>query len=144
MAQSKKTMKKLGGIGFAVSILRALPPSAFKKKLLGSLEKVAPAIAGLFESSFFLFEDLKRLDSKSLLSALKIIPEEKLLLAMKLASADLRQHILSHMSEGNRKKFLESYLAQPKVHKAKVIRAQMEISRLVRKEIENGKMSVRG
>jgi flagellar motor switch protein FliG len=70
-----------------------------EERVFAHLESVAPEVAEQVRGLMFTFDDLLRLDNRSMQTVLKEAPREDLVLAMKTASAAVRDLIFANMSQ---------------------------------------------
>ena len=135
-------MKKIGGIGKFIAIIRSLDP-VLRQKISASLAKTNPIYARLIERSLFLFEDLARLDDKSLQILISKVEEEKLLHAWKITSPRVKEVLLKNMSARKREDFEQRFSMLGKVPIVQVIRCQIHIARLAQDGLIKGMFHTR-
>lgn len=70
-----------------------------EKVLLEAIDQRDAEIATQIKNLMFVFEDLRRLDSRAMQRLLREIDGKELAVALKAATEELKQHILSNMSE---------------------------------------------
>jgi len=70
-----------------------------EERVFAHLESVAPEVAEQVRGLMFTFDDLLRLDNRSMQTVLKEASREDLVLAMKTASAAVRDLIFANMSQ---------------------------------------------
>jgi flagellar motor switch protein FliG len=89
----------LSGGPQAVAKVLTLASTSVEKVLLECIQQRNGELAEQITNLMFAFEDLKTLDKRGMQRLLRDIESKELALAMKVASDELKQHILSNMSE---------------------------------------------
>jgi len=97
-AVAGQDLRIVGGVKAIVGILNNVDRST-EKVILNSFEKANKQLAMEVKSLMFVFEDILKLDDKAVQRVLKEIDQNVLSLAMKNASAELRDKIFRNMSE---------------------------------------------
>lgn len=134
--------KKLNGSAIFVEIMRALDP-AFRSQILKRLESANPLLARLGEACLFMFDDLARLDDRSMQIALRVVDEKQLLMAWRMTPKHLQSKILENMSQQRREQFLEDIDNLPtRIPKLQAIRAQQAIASQLRKVLKEGGLTL--
>lgn len=87
----------VGGVEFLVKVLTQVN-RATEKTIMQSLEESDPVLAEEVRKHMFVFEDLVKLDDRSVQRLLREVDGKDLALAMKGASEDVKQHIFRNMS----------------------------------------------
>jgi flagellar motor switch protein FliG len=87
-----------GGPTAVANVLNIAGPSV-EKALLESISQRDHALAEQIKGLMFVFEDLKLLDGRSMQRVLRDVDGKELALALKVASQELKDHILGNMSE---------------------------------------------
>jgi len=91
-------MTASGGPALVAQVLNLLGPEK-GKALLGAIRERDEAMAGEIEAKMFVFEDLIRLDRKSIQRVLRDVESKDLGMALKGASDELKAVIRSNMTE---------------------------------------------
>ena len=130
------------GLAKTMAIIRELNPK-FKQKILSRLEKDAPELASLAHSTSFLFQDIEKLDRKSLIKLIRDVDEARWLIAWKLCPETTKKILLEAMSKEKRKDFLEQAMAMGKISRIQVIKTQAYIAKEVREKISRGLLRFR-
>jgi len=133
--------KKINGLAQFVATVREMDPK-FRKELLAKLSEKAPHLVRLSELTHFIFDDIQRLEKKSIQKVLSVVDERQLLLAWKLAGDQTKEALLKCMSERRKKAFEQELATQPKALKANVYKAQQAIANQVRVMLEKGELSM--
>ncbi|MCM8795713.1 MAG: hypothetical protein NC928_03395, partial [Candidatus Omnitrophica bacterium] len=67
--------------------------------ILENMEKKNPAITEAVKNEMFLFEDIKRLDDRTIQEIVKVLDKERLALALSQTTDEIRQKFFSNMTE---------------------------------------------
>ncbi len=89
----------LSGGPSAVADVLNLTSASVEKGLMESLQQRDPQLADEIKGLMFVFEDLKLLEPRAMQRVLRDVDGKELALALKVASEELKQHILKNMSE---------------------------------------------
>jgi flagellar motor switch protein FliG len=114
------------GIGRSAALVRKLSRDSCDA-LLGEVEAEDANLASEIRRSMYSFEDLKVLDPRSLRELLKAVPGDRLTLALKTASEELREHIFGGMSKRAADRVREDLELLGAVRLSEVEEAQREI-----------------
>lgn len=87
----------VGGVEFLVKILTQVN-RATEKLIIESLEESDPALAAEVRKQMFVFEDLVKLDDRSIQRVLREVDSKDLALAMRGASEEVKEKIFKNMS----------------------------------------------
>jgi flagellar motor switch protein FliG len=112
--------------------------------LLGLLGEQNNDLASEIRRSMYSFEDLKVLDARSIRSLLEAVPADRLTVALKTASEDLRAHIFSSMSKRAAERIREDMEVLGGVRLADVENAQREIVEAALRLDADGVISLEG
>lgn len=125
---NKQPTKKINGLAVLVALFRSVDP-VFRKSLLDKFTKVSPLFAKLVERHEFLFDELVRLDDRSLQNLIRSFPETIWWEALTPASAQLRETIYSNLSERVRNEWAkELALRVSTTPRIEAIKAQIAIA----------------
>lgn len=94
----QRGMAAAGGPASVAAILN-LMQGAVEKAILERVSDADPALSEQIKNLMFVFEDLRGLDDRALQRLLRDVDTKTLAMALKGASAELRQRILSQMSQ---------------------------------------------
>lgn len=126
------------GIKNIVSILNNVTRST-ERTLFDSLEEKNPELAKKIKDNLFVFEDIVKLDARSLQKVFATITDNELIAkAMKTASKELQEKILSVLPEGRKKILANEMEGMGPIRKADSEEAQQKIANTV-KELERKK-----
>ena len=115
-----------------------------EERILAEIEEMYPELAETIRGHMFTFEDIKAIDDRGIQTVMKEIPRETLLLALKTASAELRDLLFRNMSQ-RAAEMLKDDLDSLGPQKLKdVEKAQQGIIDIVRRLESEGKISVGG
>lgn len=112
------------------------------KKILASIETKNAKLADEIRDLMFSFEDVLNLSEKDMNEVHQKIDKNDLLLAMKGASDELKEKLLTGMSSRRREMLIEELELMGKVKRKDVEAAQQRIADVVRKMIEIGEVSL--
>lgn len=121
-----------GGPKAAAELLNRLETSRVK----GSMEHIRgidATLAQKIEDNMFTFEDMKRLDDRTLQIILRDVEREKLSIAMKNASAEVRDRFFANMSERAVKMLKEDLEGKGPLRLSEVESAQRDILSVAQK-----------
>lgn len=89
---------KRGGVGLVAEILNQVN-SKIEGQIMKDLEEQKQGLAEEIRKLMFVFEDLLKIDDRSILAILKEIDNENLMKSLKTASEGLKEKIFKNMSE---------------------------------------------
>ena len=133
--------RQFAGLALFVAILREAP-APLRAAWSAKIAHIAPALMRIAEEFEFVFSDLARLDDPSLQKILARMPEKDWLIAWKLTPLDLRQRLLSNMSERRREEFLAAASKLPKMPKRQVVAVQVQLGKNIRNLLCRGELSM--
>lgn len=113
-------------------------------KLLGELEETHPELAEEIRNLMFTFEDIKKLDDRSIQTVLKEVPRDMLVLALKTASEDLKSLIFRNVSQRAAEMIRDDLSAMGPVKVKDVEKAQQQIIDIIRRLEAEGKIAIGG
>ena len=134
----------LAGGPAAVAAVLNLVPAAVERDLLEGLTARDQALADEIKNLMFVFEDLAKLDDRSLQRVLRDVEVKELALALKSASEEVRQKILGTMSQRAVAALKEEMEFLGAVRLRDVEAAQSNIVKVVRALEEAGEIVVSG
>ncbi len=129
----------IGGVKSLVEILNSVDRST-EKNILGELENRQPDLAEDVKSNLFIFEDIIYLDRGSIQRILRDVPNEDLVLALKGASEEVADVILSNMSNRASEMIREEMQFMGPVRLTAVEEAQQKIVNIIRGLDEEGEI----
>ncbi|TSE36218.1 flagellar motor switch protein FliG [Tepidimonas charontis] len=133
----------LGGVKTAAEIINLLGTS-LEASVLDAIREQDPDLAQKIMDKMFTFEDLLKLDNKSLQMVLKEVSADVLVVALKGASQELRDKILSNMSSRAAEALKEDLESRGPVRLSEVDAQQKEILKIVRRLVDEGQIVIGG
>jgi flagellar motor switch protein FliG len=134
---------EIDGMTSVATILNELP-STSATELLERIAEQHPEEAAKIQRAMFSFEHLVDADSRGLQQLLREVQSDTLLVALRTASAELKEKILACMSSRAATMLLEEMEMMPPVRLIDVENAQQQIIEIAMRLIGEGKMSVKG
>jgi flagellar motor switch protein FliG len=126
-----------GGIKSVAQIINAADRTT-ERNILERLQEENQWLADEVRKLLFVFEDLMKLDDRSVQLVLKEVDQKDLALALRGASDDVRDKVLSNMSERGSEMLLEEIEIMPPQRRSTVEEAQSKIVAVVRRLEETG------
>jgi len=133
----------LGGTRVAAEILNQVEAGQ-QAAMMHRINKIDSQLSEKIQALMFVFDSLAEMDDRSLQDLLRVIPSDRLLLAMKGAKPALREKIFRNMSQRAADTLREELDAMGKVRLSEVEAAQKEILDTARKLAEAGTISIAG
>jgi len=130
-----------GGIQGLADILHGVDRNT-ERNVLESLEGSDPELAEEVRLLLFVFEDVVKLDDRSVQLVLKEINQKDLVLALRGASEDVKQKITSNMSSRGAEMLLEEMQYQPPQRRSAVEEAQGRIVGVIRRLEDQGAITI--
>ena len=115
---------------------------ATERNVLDSLAAIDPELAEEIRLLLFTFEDIVRLDDRAIQLFLKEINQKDLVLALRGASEDVKQRILTNMSSRGAEMLLEEMEYMPPQRRRVVEEAQGNIVAVIRRLEEKGQIVI--
>ncbi|BCX81642.1 flagellar motor switch protein FliG [Methylomarinovum caldicuralii] len=142
---SGKSMKSsnIGGIERAAEILN-MTESAVEAQIIDQMEEKAPDLAQLIQDKMFVFDDLDKLDDRSMQTLLREVSTDTLLLALRGADEALKEKIFSNMSRRAAEMLRDDLEAAPPAKLSEVEAAQKEILQIARRLADAGEIALGG
>jgi flagellar motor switch protein FliG len=138
-----KDMEVAGGPDAVAGVLNRLTAS-FEKSLMDGIAEKDPDLCEQIKNLMFVFEDIVRLDERSIQRLLRDVQMKELALALKTASEDLKQKILPLMSSRAADSLREEMEFLGAVRLRDVEVAQTNIVKLVRALEATGEVVISG
>jgi len=132
---------KLGGVE-AIADMLNLMDKATEEELLDNLEERDPDLAEQIRQLMFVFDDLVKLDDRSLQELIKGVSNDKWKIALKTASESVKDAIFRNMSQRAADMLREDMEAMGAVKLSDVESGQFEILTICRKLEEEGKVII--
>ncbi len=133
----------LGGVQTAADIIN-LMGTAIETTVIESIRLLDNDLAQKIMDKMFTFEDLLKLDNKSIQMVLKEVAGDALIVALKGASTELREHILSNMSSRAAESLREDLESRGPVRLSEVEGQQKDILKIVRRLSDEGSIVIGG
>ncbi|HEY4081992.1 MAG TPA: flagellar motor switch protein FliG [Burkholderiaceae bacterium] len=136
-------MKKqnLGGVKTAAEIINMMGTS-IETSVLDYIREADAELAQKIMDNMFTFDDLEKLDAKGIQALLKEVQSESLLVALKGASAELREKIFANMSTRAAEMLREDLETRGPVRLSEVEGEQKEILKIVRRLTDEGQIVI--
>ena len=133
----------VGGPKAAANILN-LVERANEERILADVEESWPELAEQIRNLMFTFEDLKKLDDRSVQTVLKEVPREQLVLSLKTASPGLKELLFRNISQRAAQMLQEDLETLGPTKLKDVEKSQQAIIDVVRKLESEGKIAIGG
>jgi flagellar motor switch protein FliG len=125
-AVSDTESENFDGVAFAAAMLNEMTP-ADADRLLGEIEPLDAKLGPKIREAMFTFDDLGRLEKRAVQTLMRDVPGETLVLALKQASDELREHFLGAISQRAAAQLREDLEMMPPTRISDVEKAQREI-----------------
>ena len=133
----------LGGVQTAADILNMLG-TAIEGTVIESIREQDADLAQKITDKMFTFEDLLKLDNKSIQLVLKEVSTDMLVIALKGASTELKELILGNMSSRAAEGLRDDLESRGPVRLSEVEGQQKEILKIVRRLSDEGTVVIGG
>jgi flagellar motor switch protein FliG len=133
----------LGGIQTAADIINMMG-TAVEANIIDSIREQDADLAQKIMDKMFTFEDLLKLDNKSIQMVLKEVASDALVIALKGATPELRELILSNMSSRAAEGLREDLESRGPVRLSEVENQQKDILKIVRRLSDEGTIVMGG
>lgn len=127
-----------GGVKEAAKMLSALS-MVERERILVDIAKKDPQMAELLKQNLITFEDLRFITVKMLVELLREINLNDLALGLRLASVELRKHILENVSSSIREE-IQSVLNGKLRPVSEVEESVEKVMQVVRRKVEKGEL----
>lgn len=131
----------VNGVRHAAQLVRNLSKEVCEA-LLGDMETDDEELVAEIRRAMYGFEDLRAIDARSMRELLKSVPGDRLTLALKTASEDMRNHIFSGMSKRAAERIVEDLEMLGAVRLTDVEEAQREIVEIALRLEAEGALSL--
>lgn len=143
LKQGVSDEEKAGGPKSAADILNFVDRTN-EERIITEIEETFPNLAEEIKALMFTFEDLKKLDDKSMQAILKEIPRDQLVLALKTASQELRDKIFKNISKRAAEMINDDLSAMGPVKLKDVEKGQQGVVDIARRLESEGKINLTG
>ena len=133
--------EELGGPKAAADILNFVD-RANEERIVGELEELYPELAEQIRNLMFTFEDVARIDDRSIQTILKEVPRDQLVLALKTASAELKDLLFRNISQRAAEMLRDDLEALGPTPLKEVQKSQQGIVDVVRRLEAEGKITL--
>ena len=133
----------LGGVKAAAEIINFMG-AAIEGTVVESIRGFDADLAQKIMDKMFVFDDLMNLDNKAIQTVLKEVASDSLIVALKGASPELREKILSNMSSRAAESLREDLESRGPMRLSEVEAQQKEILKIVRRLGEEGQIVLAG
>ncbi|GAF63716.1 flagellar motor switch protein FliG [Alkalihalobacillus trypoxylicola] len=130
-----------GGIESVVEVLNSVDRST-ERTILDALEIQDPELAEEIKKRMFVFEDIVTLDNRSIQRVIRDVENEDLQLSLKVASDEVKEIVLSNMSNRMAEAFKEEMEYMGPVRLRDVEEAQSRIVSIIRRLEEAGEIVI--
>ena len=131
----------LGGVKTAAEMLNQLGGNA-DVAVLDSIRNYDPELAQKIMDKMFVFDDLVKLDDRSIQMVLREVVSETLIVALKGGSMEVRDKILANMSMRAAESLREDLDGRGPMRLSEVESQQKEILKVVRRLVEEGQVTI--
>ena len=131
----------LGGVKTAAEMLNQLGGNA-DVAVLDSIRNYDPELAQKIMDKMFVFDDLVKLDDRSIQMVLREVVSETLIVALKGGSMEVRDKILANMSMRAAESLREDLDGRGPMRLSEVEAQQKEILKVVRRLVEEGQVTI--
>ncbi len=132
---------KVGGLGPLVEIINRSDRTT-ERLILESLEQRDPELAELIRAQMFIFEDIVHLDDKAVQLVLRQVEANDLATALKGVSEEVRQKVLTNMSERASENLEEEISMLGPVRLKTVEESQARVVQAIRQLEESGQIVI--
>lgn len=133
----------LGGVKIAAEILNQLGAN-LETSAIDSIREHDPDLAQKIMDKMFTFEDLLKLDNKSMQMVLKEVASDALVVALKGASPGLKDKVLGNMSSRAAESLREDLESRGPLRLSEVEGQQRDILKIVRRLADEGQIVLGG
>lgn len=131
----------MGGVKTAAEIINMMG-TQIESSVIESIRDFDPELAQKIMDKMFIFEDLLKLDGKAVQLVLKEVATDQLIVALKGATTELRELVLSNMSSRAAEALREDLEARGPIRLSEVEAQQKEILKVVRRLSDEGQIVI--
>lgn len=140
-AQTRRSINQTGGVAAAAQVLNALPKSV-SKSILTSLHERNADLAKAVGKKMFTFEELEKLDTRTLQVILQAVDMNSLAIALKNASEKLKSTLLGSISKRAAQNVRDEMNFMTSLKPSEIETAQSAIIDVVRQLEEEGEIDL--
>ena len=133
--------QQLGGVQAMANILNKMNRSS-ESAIMASMEDADPELAAQIRNFMFNFDDVMKLDDKSLQELMKEVSAEELSRALKLVDEGMREKIFKNMSKRGAEMLKEEISLMPPIRLSEVEASQRKIVEITKKLEAEGKILI--
>lgn len=133
--------QQLGGAELMANILNRMNRST-ENAIMTSLEDSEPELAAQIRNFMFSFDDVMRLDDKSLQELMKDVSSEDLARALKMVDEGTREKIFKNMSKRGAEMLREEITLMPPIRISEVEASQRKIVEVTKKLEAEGRIVI--
>ena len=133
--------QQLGGVQLMANILNRMNRST-ENAIMASLEDSEPELASQIRNFMFNFDDVLKLDNKSLQELMKDVSSEDLSRALKLVDESMREKIFRNMSRRGAEMLREEIALMPPTRLSEVEASQRKIVEITKKLEAEGRIVI--
>lgn len=133
----------MGGVKTAAEIINMMG-TQIENAVIESIREFDAELAQKIMDKMFVFEDLLKLDPKSVQMVLKEVSSDSLVVALKGSTNDLRELVLSNMSSRAAEALREDLESRGPIRLSEVENQQKEILKIVRRLSDEGQIVIGG
>ena len=133
----------MGGVKTAAEIINMMG-TQIESSVIESIRDFDPELAQKIMDKMVIFEDLLKLDGKAVQLVLKEVATDQLIVALKGATTELRELVLSNMSSRAAEALREDLEARGPIRLSEVEAQQKEILKVVRRLSDEGQIVIMG
>lgn len=130
---------QVGGVDKVVELFNHFDRS-HEKQILDKLDVMNPPLAEMIRKHLFTFEDVFKMDDRTVQAVMREVSNDTLTLAMKTSPEDVKEKIFKNISSRAAEMIKEDLEVMGPVRLSDVEKAQSEIIKIVRKMEEEGKV----
>jgi flagellar motor switch protein FliG len=135
------TDQQLGGVQMMADILNRMNRST-ETAIMTSMEDADPELAAQIRNYMFNFDDVLRLDDKSLQELMKDVSSEDLSRSLKLVDEGMREKIFKNMSKRGAEMLREEIALMPPIRLSEVEASQRKIVEVTKKLEAEGRIVI--
>lgn len=143
MASGASKSRHVGGAEAVATILNNLD-SITEEAIFSAIEERDPEMAESIRELMFTFEDLNKIDDRSIQMIMKEVTNDLLTMALKTAPEDLKEKMLRNISSRAAEMIREDLDTMGPVKLSEVEKAQQEIVKICRRLEAEGKLNLGG
>jgi flagellar motor switch protein FliG len=133
----------LGGPKIAAEMLNGLGTS-LETEVLASVRETDEELAQSIQDQMFTFDDMIKLEDRAIQTVLREVASEGLVIALKGATAEVREKILKNMSQRAAEALREDLESRGPVRVSDVEAQQKEVLKVIRRLSDSGEISLGG